>query len=135
VLTATGRPDVDAQVVADATAAGVLVNSADRAASGTVRLPAVHREGPVTVTVSTAGSSPALARWLRDRLVGAIPDGTAALAGLIDEARTALRRQGRPTESVAWEPLLDELVALAAAGRLDEARAALARACGLPSPE
>jgi precorrin-2 dehydrogenase / sirohydrochlorin ferrochelatase len=135
VLTATGRPDVDRQVVADATAAGVLVNSADGAAPGTVRLPAVHREGPVTVAVSTGGSSPALARWLRDRTAGAIPDGAATVAGLIDEARTELRARGRSTESVAWEPLLEELLPLAAAGHLDEARAALARACGLPSPE
>jgi precorrin-2 dehydrogenase/sirohydrochlorin ferrochelatase len=135
VLTATGRPDVDRQVVADATAAGVLVNSADGAAPGTVRLPAVHRDGPVTVAVSTGGSSPALALWLRDRVVGAVPDGAATVAGLIDEARTELRAQGRSTEAVAWEPLLEELIPLAAAGRLDEARAVLARACGLPSPE
>jgi precorrin-2 dehydrogenase/sirohydrochlorin ferrochelatase len=134
VLTATGRPDVDRQVVADATAAGVLVNSADGAAPGTVRLPAVHRQGPLTVTVSTGGSSPALARWLRDRMAGAIPDGAAALADLIDQARADLRRRGRPTESVAWEPLLEELMPLAATGRLAEARAVLARACGLPSP-
>jgi precorrin-2 dehydrogenase / sirohydrochlorin ferrochelatase len=134
VLTATGQPDVDRQVVADATAAGVLVNGADGTAPGTVRLPAVHREGPVTVAVSTGGSSPALARWLRDRMVAAIPDGAASVAGLIEEARAELRRRGRPTDSVAWEPLLEELVPLAAAGRLDEARAALARACGLPPP-
>jgi precorrin-2 dehydrogenase/sirohydrochlorin ferrochelatase len=135
VLTATGRPDVDRQVVADATAAGVLVNGADGAAPGTVRLPAVHREGPLTVAVSTGGSSPALARWLRDRMVGAIPDGAATVAGLIDEARAELRGRGRSTESVAWEPILEELMTLAAAGRLDEARAVLARACGLPSTE
>jgi precorrin-2 dehydrogenase/sirohydrochlorin ferrochelatase len=135
VLTATGQPDVDRQVVADATAAGVPVNSADGAAPGTVQLPAVHREGRVTVAVSTGGSSPALARWLRDRMVAAIPDGAAAVAGLIDEVRAELRRRGRSTGSVAWEPLLEELMPLAAAGRLDEARAALARACGLPAPE
>jgi precorrin-2 dehydrogenase/sirohydrochlorin ferrochelatase len=134
VLTATGQPDVDRLVVADATAAGVLVNSADGAAPGTVRLPAVHREGPVMVAVSTGGSSPALARWLRDRMVGAVPDGAATVAALIDEARTELRARGRSTESVAWEPLLEEVMPLAAAGRRDEARAALARACGLSAP-
>jgi precorrin-2 dehydrogenase/sirohydrochlorin ferrochelatase len=134
VLTATGQPDVDRRVVADATVAGVLVNSADGAVPGTVRLPAVHRDGAVTMTVSTGGSSPALARWLRDRMVGALPDGAATLADLIDQARADLRRQGRATESVDWPPLLEALVPLAAAGRFAEARAVLVRACGLPAP-
>ena len=135
VLTATGRPEVDRRVVSDAQAAGVLVNSADGTAPGTVSLPAVHRDGPVTVTVSTGGASPALARWLRDRMVGAIPDGSATLAELIGQARAELRRQGRTTESVAWGPLLEELMPLVSAGRFDEARAALARASEQSSPE
>ena len=73
VATATGRPEVDAAVVADAVGAGVLVTSAERAVPGTVRLPAVHRSGAVTLAVSTAGTSPALARWLCDRLAGCLP--------------------------------------------------------------
>src|SRR5664280_1229000 len=68
VITATGVPDVDRLVVADALAAGVLVNGAGRNSPGTVRLPSVLRSGPVTVAVSTGGSSPALARWLRGRM-------------------------------------------------------------------
>ena len=68
VLTATGIPDVDGAVFADAQAAGVWVNSADDVAHCTFILPSVHRDGPVSVAVSTGGTSPALARWLRARL-------------------------------------------------------------------
>ncbi len=68
VVTATGLPEVDGAVHGDAETAGVWVNSADDRAHSSFILPAVHRDGPVTVAVSTSGLSPALASWLRDRL-------------------------------------------------------------------
>ena len=61
VVTATGIPAVDGAVYADAEAAGVWVNSADDVAHCTFILPSVHRDGPVSVAVSTGGTSPALA--------------------------------------------------------------------------
>ena len=61
VVTATGDPAVDGAVAAEADAAGVWVNSADDPAHCSFILPAVHRDGAVTIAVSTAGLSPALA--------------------------------------------------------------------------
>jgi precorrin-2 dehydrogenase / sirohydrochlorin ferrochelatase len=136
VVTATGRAEIDRLVVADAVAAGVLVNSADRHSPGSIQLPAVHRDGPITVAVSTGGASPALARWIRNRIVASIPAGVATMADLLDEARAAMRRAGRPTGSVDWDSVLDRQVApLMAEGKVDEARAALFEACLLPAPE
>jgi precorrin-2 dehydrogenase / sirohydrochlorin ferrochelatase len=136
VVTATGRAEIDRLVVADAVAAGVLVNSADGHSPGSLQLPAVHRHGPITVAVSTGGASPALARWIRDRIVASIPPGVATMATLLDEARVAMRRAGRPTGSVDWDSVLDRQVApLIAGGKVDEARAALFEACLLPGPE
>ncbi len=137
VVTATGHPDVDRAVVADAAAAGVPVAGADRGVPGTVRLPAVHRQGPVTLAVSTGGSSPALARWLRDRLAAALPPDVALIAGLLDEARATLLRSGRSADSVDWAAALDTtVVPLVESGRIGEARAALAALCrtGRPGP-
>jgi siroheme synthase-like protein len=128
VVTATGDPEVDSAVVEDAVAAGIWVSSADQATPGSVQLPAVHREGPVTVAVSTGGASPGVARWLRDRMVRALPPDLAVIVGLVEEARRRLQEEGRETETVDWATVLDEqLVPLIAAGRLDEARAAAAR--------
>jgi precorrin-2 dehydrogenase/sirohydrochlorin ferrochelatase len=128
VMTATGDPDVDGAVVEDAIAEGIWVSSADQATPGTVHLPAVHREGPVTVAVSTGGASPAMARWLRDRLVTALPREVAVIAGLLEEARRRLQEAGRETEEVEWATVLDDqVVPLVGAGRIDEARAVLAR--------
>jgi siroheme synthase-like protein len=131
VVTATGVPAVDHAVFSDAEEAGVWVNSADDVGNCTFLLPAIHRDGPVTVAVSTAGSSPALAAWLRTRVADAVGPDLAVLAALLDDARTRLRRSGRSTESIDWVPILDDrVVDLVQAGRSDEARVVLWEALG-----
>ena len=130
VVTATGAPDVDRAVVSDALAAAVPVNSADQDSPGSVQLPAVHRDGPVVVAVSTGGASPALARWLRDRIAGSLPPHIAVLAQLLEEARAALKRSGAPTDSIDWEAVISDLVVpLVEAGRIEEARSELLALC------
>jgi len=135
VVTATGVPGVDGGVAADAEGAGVWVNSADDAERCTFILPSVHRDGPVSVAVSTGGASPALATWLRRRAADALGPDLGTLATLLEEARAAVRAGGRSTESIDWQAVLDGAVpALVAEGRLDEARALLAAAVGEGAP-
>ena len=123
MVPATGVHEVDASVAEDAGAAGVWVNSADDAAHCTFLLPAIHRDGPVTVAVSTGGASPALATWLRRRVAEACGEGLGTLAELLGDARRRLQAAGRPTESVDWQALLEgPLPDLVAEGRLEEAR-------------
>lgn len=131
VLTATGRAEVDRQVFQDAERAGVWVNSADDPDHCSFLLPSIHRQGPVTVAVSTAGASPALAVWLRRRLEPTVGAEMGSLAQLLAEGRQQLVASGRPTASVDWAALLDgPLPELVAAGRLAEARRLVAEACG-----
>jgi siroheme synthase-like protein len=126
VVTATGIPEVDGAVYADAEAAGIWTNSADDLAHSSFILPAVHRDGPVTVSVSTGGLSPALASWLRSRLADDCGDGIAVLAQLLGEARARLKETGRSSESVDWRQLLDgPLLAMVRAGDIDAAKAAV----------
>jgi precorrin-2 dehydrogenase / sirohydrochlorin ferrochelatase len=54
------------RVSADATARQIFCNVEDVPELCSFILPALHRRGPITVAVSTAGASPALAQWLRD---------------------------------------------------------------------
>ena len=132
VVTATGIASVDAAVYADAEAAGVWVNSADDASHSTFILPSVHRDGPVSIAVSTSGASPALASWLRARLAESCGPGVGELADLLGRARRALHEAGRSTESVDWGALLDgPLPALVRAGCLEEARALVEEATGV----
>ncbi len=108
VITATGNHQVDAAVYADAEAAGVWVNSADDPEHSSFILPSVHRDGTVTIAVSTGGASPSLAvvaphapgrraRGRRSRHPGhAARRGTAAAAGLRpSEQRSRLARPPR----------------------------------------
>ncbi len=126
VVAATGEAPVDDAVYRDAQAAGVWVNVADDAARCTFVLPAVARDGTVSVAVSTAGASPALAGWLRDRVVEALGPGLGDLAALLEEGRRRLHEQGRSTEAVDWRAVLDgALPEMVRQGRMDEARATL----------
>jgi siroheme synthase-like protein len=123
VVTATGIPEVDRRAAADAEGAGIWVNSADDADHCTFFLPSVHREGSVSVSVSTGGASPALAAWLRRQIGDSLGPHLGALAELLEEGRDALRAVGRPTNAVDWTALLDgDLPGLVREGRLDEAR-------------
>ncbi len=115
VMTATGVPEVDRQVAADATAAGVWVNSADDPANCSFTLPAVARRGPVTVAVSTDGRSPALATWLRTRLAEALPGNIEAVAADLAAQRIEIRAAGGSTEVIDWGPRVAAAIERAAA--------------------
>jgi precorrin-2 dehydrogenase/sirohydrochlorin ferrochelatase len=68
VICAAGVEAVNRQAAADCIERGILVNSASEPENCTFFLPAIFKNGPLTIAVSTAGSSPALARRIRDRL-------------------------------------------------------------------
>jgi siroheme synthase-like protein len=124
IVTATGIGEVDAAVHADAESEDVWVNSADDRAHSSFILPAVHRDGAVTVAVSTSGLSPALASWLRGRIAERGPRSVGQLAQLLGEARARLLQAGLPSDAVDWAALLDgPLPDLVEAGELDHARA------------
>ena len=132
VVTATGIPAVDGAVYADAEAAGVWVNSADDMAHCSFIMPSVHRDGPVSVAVSTGGTSPALAAWLRARLAESGGPGLGELADLLGLARQRLHDAGRSTERVDWVALLDgPLLGLIRAGQGDQARTLVEEATGI----
>ena len=60
------------RVFADASARRIFCNVEDVPELCAFILPALHRRGDITVAVSTAGASPALAQWLRDRFASQV---------------------------------------------------------------
>lgn len=65
-IAATGDEDVNASVVADARALGVLVCNATAPEAGDFSLPAVHRSGDLTFAVDGAGGAAFAARLARE---------------------------------------------------------------------
>jgi hydroxymethylbilane synthase len=65
---ATNDPGVNADVVAEAQAHGVLVNDASVAERGNFITPALHRAGQLLVTVTSSGLSPSFTKRIRDEL-------------------------------------------------------------------
>lgn len=136
VVTATSDPAVNARVARDCEAANVFVNSADDPANCTFTLPSVVRRGALQVAVSTAGRSPALARWLRKRIEREIDSGYATLLELLAETREEAKAAFKTSEVPGWEAALDSgLLELVRVGRAVEARSLLRRHLGLGAPE
>lgn len=122
-VAATGDDEVNRAVYEDGQAAHVWVNSADDPANCSFILPAVARQGPVSVAVSTSGYSPALASWLKAHAAEHMGPELAELAEMLAEARARLKAQGRSTEGVDWRPSLDwDMLELIRSGGRAEAR-------------
>jgi precorrin-2 dehydrogenase / sirohydrochlorin ferrochelatase len=129
VIAATNDGAVNRAVFEDGEAAGIWVNSADDPASCTFTLPAVVRRGPIMITVSTGGRSPALSAWLKARLEEQLGPEYEDLVALLSAARNDLRAAGRSTEEIDWRSVLDsDMLDQIKAGRISQARERL-RAC------
>ena len=113
VITATNSRDVQQRVFDDGERLGVWVNAADDPDRCAFILPAVHRDGPVTVAVSTGGASPALAQWLRNRIRAVIPANVASMAEALAARRAQVKASGGSTESMDWFPAIEELAVAA----------------------
>ncbi len=126
-IAATDSSDVNQQVVKEARSGAVLVNAVDDPESSDFIVPSYSNRGGITVAVSTAGRSPALARKIRTRLEKELGDEYAALAHLIGEVRTEVRRQGIRATGDDWQEALDLdlLIDLLKRGNDEEAKSVL----------
>ncbi len=107
----------------------VLINVVDDAEYCDFILPSFVRRGDMTIAVSTAGRSPALARKLRTRLEKEFGEEYAALVRLIDEVRCELKQRGITVDSETWQEALelDLLTGLVKLGQTEKAREILSR--------
>jgi precorrin-2 dehydrogenase / sirohydrochlorin ferrochelatase len=111
VIAATSSADVNRDVFADGESFNVLVNAADQPDACAFTLPAVTRNGPITITVATQGQSPAIAQWLRDRAGSLIDDKTLAIVAVVSAARNRVLDAGLVSEGRPWRVLIDQLTA------------------------
>jgi precorrin-2 dehydrogenase/sirohydrochlorin ferrochelatase len=96
VVAATDDERLNAALASAARERSVLVNRADRSGDrdrGSVVVPATVDDGPVTVAVTTSGTSPAVSRHLRRELESVV-DGAGLVATVVGDLRTELKDGG-----------------------------------------
>ena len=114
VIAATADPVLQQRIYDEANTRRLWANCADEPDRCAFYLPAVVRRGPVVVSVSTSGSAPSLAQWLRDRLAGALPDDVESLARALSTRRAEVQARGQSTEGIDWRRVIEELAGNAA---------------------
>ncbi|OPY28254.1 MAG: siroheme synthase [Methanocella sp. PtaU1.Bin125] len=108
VVAATGNPALDREIARMAGEAGALANSA--AGGSEVILPAKIVRDDIIVAVSTGGTSPAMARFIRQRLESSLGRELADMARLQSSLRETLKKEvpsQEERERLLWKVLED----------------------------
>ena len=125
-IAATNQREVNQQIYSEAERKGVLLNVVDDPERCTFIAPSIVERGPVTVAISTGGTSPALARKLREILAKDPALEWADLAGVMSQARKEVKKRRLNVDRQRWQCCLTpELLKLAQEGREDEALSTL----------
>jgi uroporphyrin-III C-methyltransferase / precorrin-2 dehydrogenase / sirohydrochlorin ferrochelatase len=97
VIVATSRRAVNRWIASLSESRNIPVNVVDDAHASRFIVPAIIDRDPVLVAVSTGGTSPVLARRLRERLEALIPARIGELASWLRALRESTRRKLRDT--------------------------------------
>jgi precorrin-2 dehydrogenase / sirohydrochlorin ferrochelatase len=87
VIAATSDTELNTGVYEDAEARAMLVNVVDVPPLCNFILPAIVRQGPLAIAISTAGASPALAKRMKREIGEAYGEPYARLAVILNDAR------------------------------------------------
>ncbi|TMJ59963.1 MAG: uroporphyrinogen-III C-methyltransferase, partial [Alphaproteobacteria bacterium] len=127
-IVCAGAGDAGPVMSARARAVGLPVNVMDDLSHSTFIFPAIVDRGDVVVAVGTGGSSPVVARRVRERIEAALPASIGDLASFIGRWRKSVHNRipEFPLHRRFWERVVDGPIgALVLAGRTDEAETAL----------
>jgi len=135
-IAATDDRGTNGAVWAEAEQLGVPLNAVDDLEHCSFIAPALHREGDITVAVSTAGKSPALAVRLRQRIARLVGRAEARLCELLGELRPGLaeRVPDTPARTALWYRIVDsDVIDFVRRGDIEGARGRMAELVG-PHP-
>ena len=109
VIAATDDENLNKQVAKDANEKNILVNVVDKPEICDFIFPSILERGDITVSVSTGGASPVLARMLRTRLETMIPGAYGKVAKIISDNRLMVRERLKQSKSnkIFWEKMLN----------------------------
>jgi len=133
-VAASDDPSLQRAVAAEAEAERVLLNVVDVPRLCTFTFPAVHRQGAVTIAVSSGGASPGLAGRIRDDLIRHIGPEHATFALILGRVRERLE-PGAVRRGVLRELLASPVLEWLRQGRIEDIDELLAeiggRGCSL----
>ena len=111
IIAATNDRTINSCVAKDASKLGILVNVVDCPAKSSFILPATLSRGDLTIAVSTAGRSPALARKIKDDLALIYSDEYGDLLDMIAKARAKIRRKypGSQRRKQIWTEFMEKI--------------------------
>lgn len=127
VVAATDREAINEGIAGEAKGRGILVNVVDNLELSDFIIPSFFRRKDLTVAVSTAGRSPALARKIRTVLERQFGKEYASLLSLIEEVRSGLKRREIVVSPETWQRAidLDTLFGFLRSGKRKKAKALL----------
>jgi precorrin-2 dehydrogenase/sirohydrochlorin ferrochelatase len=111
VVAATGDSALNQEITRIAAGKGILVNSAEGGSE--VILPSKIARGDILVAISTGGHSPAMARYIRQRLEESLGNELADMVRLQSELREVLKKKVKSQderERLLWDVLDDRAI-------------------------
>ncbi len=124
VIAATDDNPLNAQVVTEARAAGILAQAVDFIPYCDFFAVAVVHRGELQLGISTNGRSPAFARWMRERLDRELPAEYGDLLTVLGDVRDTLKADGPLPVYEHWQAAIsDEVLADLRAGDRETATA------------
>jgi siroheme synthase-like protein len=110
VVSATGDAATNDEIVREAENERVWLNVVDDPARCSFYFMALHRQGDVTVAVTTEGAAPALAQEIRNLAAQRLPTNLAEIADTLREERRLVHESGATTENLDWSGRIRELL-------------------------
>lgn len=126
-IAATAESNTNKKIADEARQQKILVNVVDNLEQSDFIVPSHLQRGDLTIAVSTAGRSPALARKVRTRLEQNFGEEYTSLTDLVAEVRSELRMRAVIVSGDDWQQALDLdlLIELLRTGQQGKAKATL----------
>ncbi|MFY9782912.1 MAG: bifunctional precorrin-2 dehydrogenase/sirohydrochlorin ferrochelatase [Acidimicrobiales bacterium] len=112
VVSATGDGAANDELVEEAEDERVWLNVVDDPERCSFYFMALHRQGEVTVAVTTEGAAPALAQEIRNLAAERLPRNLGEVASTLREERRAVHERGDSTENLDWTSRIRELLGI-----------------------
>jgi siroheme synthase-like protein len=132
VIAATDDCGLNARIAQICCQQEIPVNVVDNPGLSTFFVPAVIRRGPLSISISSGGGSPMLARRIREDLEQQFGPAFEEIAALLGEMRRRVQERlpDGDERRQSWEAIVTpELLALLKAGKTEIARKQVEKAC------